>query len=298
MSSSIPSICEKPIAFRWKIAYDQFLNASEDQYWCLESETINVEHYGMENYFLRLSPSEEDENLITLELVIEKQAEPKIKKNFKFSILSVKNSWQSIQKMVNSVKNTFLAKICTYEELIDPKNNYFVNGNLVILMEAILTYKDYGYVYESYKSKKDASFCLSNDFDPFGRSFGCLYDKDVKVQMKKEKKVIEKKPISRNLGLQLWNRNGKDFTFVAGGKEIRVHKFIIIDCHVFERMIESGLKESKENKVIITDFSFETVEIALQYFYGIEISELLTVNNGFNLIRFADKYDITDLKVS
>uniref|UniRef100_A0AC34FYR3 BTB domain-containing protein n=1 Tax=Panagrolaimus sp. ES5 TaxID=591445 RepID=A0AC34FYR3_9BILA len=262
MSSSIPSIYEKPIAFRWKIAYDQFLNASEDQYWCLESETINVEHYGMENYFLRLSPSEEDENMIALELVIEK-------------------------------------KICTYEELIDPKNNYFVNGNLVILMEAILTWKQILYDPYSENCKCDEAIALmsKNNYNVINYpcSWCCKTDGKLKIEKTTE---VKKQPLARNLSLQLWNRDDKDFTFVAGGKEIRVHKFIIIDCHVFERMIESGLKESKENKVIITDFSFETVEIALQYFYGIEITDLLTVNNAFNLIRFADKYDITDLKVS
>uniref|UniRef100_A0A914Y4B4 BTB domain-containing protein n=1 Tax=Panagrolaimus superbus TaxID=310955 RepID=A0A914Y4B4_9BILA len=65
------------------------------------------------------------------------------------------------------------------------------------------------------------------------------------------------------LGSKLWERDDKDFVIIVDGKEIKLHKCVIsAESLVFERMIESGMQESKESKVTIIDFNFETVEKA------------------------------------
>uniref|UniRef100_A0A914YEM0 BTB domain-containing protein n=1 Tax=Panagrolaimus superbus TaxID=310955 RepID=A0A914YEM0_9BILA len=61
-------------------------------------------------------------------------------------------------------------------------------------------------------------------------------------------------------------------------------------------MIESGMQESKESKVTIIDFNFETVEKAVKFCYGFEDPNLWSIDNAVNLLQFADKYDIKDLK--
>uniref|UniRef100_A0AC34G810 BTB domain-containing protein n=1 Tax=Panagrolaimus sp. ES5 TaxID=591445 RepID=A0AC34G810_9BILA len=63
-------------------------------------------------------------------------------------------------------------------------------------------------------------------------------------------------------------------------------------------MIQSGMQESKENKVIITDFDFTTVESAVKFCYGFEESNLWSIENAVNLLQFSDKYDMKDLKTS
>ena len=62
-------------------------------------------------------------------------------------------------------------------------------------------------------------------------------------------------------------------------------------------MFESGLKESIENKMEITDFSIETVELALSFVYDREF-RILTLTQKLDVLKFFDKYAITDLQVS
>uniref|UniRef100_A0A914QN91 BTB domain-containing protein n=1 Tax=Panagrolaimus davidi TaxID=227884 RepID=A0A914QN91_9BILA len=101
------------------------------------------------------------------------------------------------------------------------------------------------------------------------------------------------------LGLKLWDQDDKDFTFMVEEKEIQVHKNVIsAESSVFDRMIKSGLQESKETKVAIIDFDFKTVEAGLKFCYGINDDKLYNVENGIKLLQFSDKYDIKDLKTS
>uniref|UniRef100_A0A914QZ19 BTB domain-containing protein n=1 Tax=Panagrolaimus davidi TaxID=227884 RepID=A0A914QZ19_9BILA len=105
---------------------------------------------------------------------------------------------------------------------------------------------------------------------------------------------------SYNLGELLYNQNDKDFEiYSTNGKCVKVHKLVIsAKSSVFDRMIHSsGFKESKENKVLIKDFDYEIIEIAIKYCYRISIFESLNISNGIKLLQFSDKYDISDLKV-
>ena len=62
-------------------------------------------------------------------------------------------------------------------------------------------------------------------------------------------------------------------------------------------MFKSGLKESITNQMEIIDFSFETVELALKIIYNQKIQNL-TLRQKMGILKFFDKYVITDFKVS
>ena len=61
-------------------------------------------------------------------------------------------------------------------------------------------------------------------------------------------------------------------------------------------MLKTGWKEGEENKVKIDDFDAPTVQAAVEQCYDQEITNISQV--AIDLIRFADKYFMDDLKVS
>ena len=66
---------------------------------------------------------------------------------------------------------------------------------------------------------------------------------------------------------------------------------------VFDRMLQNEWKEVKDNKVVINDFNSKTVELAVKYFYE-QMPQQITTDEGSDLLRFADKYDVKNLHVS
>uniref|UniRef100_A0AC34FGT8 BTB domain-containing protein n=1 Tax=Panagrolaimus sp. ES5 TaxID=591445 RepID=A0AC34FGT8_9BILA len=88
-------------------------------------------------------------------------------------------------------------------------------------------------------------------------------------------------------------KKDKEFIIVIGDKEIKVHKQVLMDASpVLRAMLESGLKESTENKMIIEDFSFEIVDFAIQLCYSSDAPKKFTFDDMLSLYRFADKYEI------
>uniref|UniRef100_A0A914Y816 BTB domain-containing protein n=1 Tax=Panagrolaimus superbus TaxID=310955 RepID=A0A914Y816_9BILA len=61
---------------------------------------------------------------------------------------------------------------------------------------------------------------------------------------------------------------------------------------VLAAMLESGLKESAENKMYIPDFSFEIVEAAIKLCYNRYIPLNFTLEDILSIYRFADKYQM------
>uniref|UniRef100_A0A914XYB9 BTB domain-containing protein n=1 Tax=Panagrolaimus superbus TaxID=310955 RepID=A0A914XYB9_9BILA len=101
------------------------------------------------------------------------------------------------------------------------------------------------------------------------------------------------------LSLLLWNQEeSKDFTIIAAnGEEVTAHKNVLaVRSPVFARMFESDLKEAKENKVEIKDFSIEIVEAAIKLCYHYSLVTYVTFNDKMTLLQFFDKYDIQLLK--
>uniref|UniRef100_A0A914PSY3 BTB domain-containing protein n=1 Tax=Panagrolaimus davidi TaxID=227884 RepID=A0A914PSY3_9BILA len=105
--------------------------------------------------------------------------------------------------------------------------------------------------------------------------------------------IKRKAPESLSLTQALWEADDKDVTIVVGEQELKVHKWILcVKSSVFKAELNSGMKEALENKITITDFSFETVEIFLHYCYERCIYNLITEGNASELLHFADKYNI------
>uniref|UniRef100_A0A914QAT9 BTB domain-containing protein n=1 Tax=Panagrolaimus davidi TaxID=227884 RepID=A0A914QAT9_9BILA len=114
----------------------------------------------------------------------------------------------------------------------------------------------------------------------------------------KARGITLKAPESLSLAQALWEADDKDVTIVVGEQELKVHKWILcVKSSVFKAELNSGMKEALENKITITDFSFETVEIFLHYCYERYVYNLIIEENASELLHFADKYNIELLLV-
>uniref|UniRef100_A0A914PA14 BTB domain-containing protein n=1 Tax=Panagrolaimus davidi TaxID=227884 RepID=A0A914PA14_9BILA len=109
------------------------------------------------------------------------------------------------------------------------------------------------------------------------------------------RKILKPK---RKLHLQdLWKSGFEDFTIVADGKELQVHKNVLAAVSpVFNAMFKPYTKEAIESRVVIPDFSYDIVEKALKGCYHHNIFTDLSTDESSLLLKFADKYDITILK--
>uniref|UniRef100_A0AC34G0H1 BTB domain-containing protein n=1 Tax=Panagrolaimus sp. ES5 TaxID=591445 RepID=A0AC34G0H1_9BILA len=143
-----------------------------------------------------------------------------------------------------------------------------------------------------------ANLCSTDDlFNPFKKYIfdGFLIIKISGVLMVEKDQTAELICIN---GLELnalEHCQEKDFTIIVGKKEIQVHKKVLMDASsVFAGMLESGMKEAIENKMIIDEeeFSFEVVDTAVQLCYNAFFLLEFNLEDMLSLYKFADKYDI------
>uniref|UniRef100_A0AC34FK38 BTB domain-containing protein n=1 Tax=Panagrolaimus sp. ES5 TaxID=591445 RepID=A0AC34FK38_9BILA len=159
---------------------------------------------------------------------------------------------------------------------IEMENEKKIKAICIFSIDSVNSYRGIQHVFEKSKGLGYA-LCSTNDlFDP---SKGYIVDGYLTINCNGIL-MIEKDKIS-------------------GDNKINVHKQVLMDASpVFSAMIESGMKESIENKMIIPDFSFEVVDAAIKLCYTSNVPQDLNLDDMLSLYQFGDKYQIkiiTDL---
>uniref|UniRef100_A0A914QQ88 BTB domain-containing protein n=1 Tax=Panagrolaimus davidi TaxID=227884 RepID=A0A914QQ88_9BILA len=173
--------------------------------------------------------------------------------------MTIKSANYVLKKhLIPGKKDIIEEKLCTTEELFDPEKRFIVDGKMTVYMDGILSIE------------KEAENEILLQFDD---------------------------TFDSKLGLALWEQENKDFIISAGGKEIHAHKNVLAArSPVFSRMFVSGMKEAKENKVTIEDFTFNIVEKAIKLCYHQSLVPYSTLEEKTKLLQFFEKYDIQPLK--
>jgi hypothetical protein len=120
-------------------------------------------------------------------------------------------------------------------------------------------------------------------------------DGTMNIEVEATFKSYELKPkASEILSQLLWeDDDGKDVTIECEKQELKIHKSVLTSRSlVFKAALKKCWEESKENKITITDFSYETVKIAIEFCYEQYNDDDITESNASELLHFADKYDI------
>uniref|UniRef100_A0A7E4VTM3 BTB domain-containing protein n=1 Tax=Panagrellus redivivus TaxID=6233 RepID=A0A7E4VTM3_PANRE len=83
-----------------------------------------------------------------------------------------------------------------------------------------------------------------------------------------------------------------DFALVVDSERVQVHKGLLsLMSPVFHAMLTHDTTESRNGEVVITDFDCDTVKTVIDFCYGRKV-DTTSVETVFNILRFADKYDI------
>lgn len=99
-----------------------------------------------------------------------------------------------------------------------------------------------------------------------------------------------------NFGSLLQTKRFSDVILVVGGQQYSAHKAILASrSSVFDKMFEHEMKESRENRVEIRDFTPEVIHEMLQFIYT-GTSRKLNHMAG-DLLVAAEKYALETLKV-
>uniref|UniRef100_A0A7E4UPF5 BTB domain-containing protein n=1 Tax=Panagrellus redivivus TaxID=6233 RepID=A0A7E4UPF5_PANRE len=124
---------------------------------------------------------------------------------------------------------------------------------------------------------------LASVFDKGKLTFTCILEFD----------IVKQRDASVPRVFQLFRHVSPDFDLVVDSNQVPAHKnFLSLISPVFEAMLSHDTAESKSNRMVITDFSFDTVKTAVDFCYGRELEDL-SLGTAVNILRFCDKYFIT-----
>uniref|UniRef100_A0AC34FAG1 BTB domain-containing protein n=1 Tax=Panagrolaimus sp. ES5 TaxID=591445 RepID=A0AC34FAG1_9BILA len=185
--------------------------------------------------------------------------------------------------------------------LLGNVNEKRVHGKFSFFVKSANYFTQHDYVFEENEDSWGDDICSANEFFNAKRKF--ILDGKFTVEMKgilifedtEIPKVIYE---SSTLCQALWQRDDKDFKFNVGNEgSIMIHKVVLASrSNHFENMLKSGMKESISNTLEIIDFHLDTAKLAVEFFYDRNIFESLSFVDAFELLRFADKYNIADLQ--
>uniref|UniRef100_A0AC34FB70 BTB domain-containing protein n=1 Tax=Panagrolaimus sp. ES5 TaxID=591445 RepID=A0AC34FB70_9BILA len=177
-------------------------------------------------------------------------------------------------------------------------NEKKVVAEYTILIKTAKCSQKYDCNFEKYKGHANV-YCTTAELFDSKKKF--IVDGKLTIRIEGTFKIKRPHPhwkIFKKFG-DLWNSDLKDFTIIVDKKEIKAHKCVLAaHSPVFASMFKSPSKETTENKIEITDFSFETVDKAVKLCYGFtcKFFPTLSVNDLFLLIKFSEKYKMENIQ--
>uniref|UniRef100_A0A914P2B9 BTB domain-containing protein n=1 Tax=Panagrolaimus davidi TaxID=227884 RepID=A0A914P2B9_9BILA len=244
------------IKTKWRIKEEvlkDVLNDLNDDNRFMESERLKAPKILGVEYYLLLKIHKEGPKEIYLYLVLESEMAREIDATVDLCIKSASYKLDIKETYRNS--DVIGEYLCKRDELFDAEQKFFVNGIMEIELEGTL--KPQGIIR---KAPSLADVLWDNE-----------EDEDLTIALNED----------------------KDLTIAVNGQELKIHKWILCaKSPVFTAEMESGMKEARENRIEIPDFSFETVQIVVEYCYEQEIDDLINEENALELLHIADKYDM------
>uniref|UniRef100_A0AC35GW48 Uncharacterized protein n=1 Tax=Panagrolaimus sp. PS1159 TaxID=55785 RepID=A0AC35GW48_9BILA len=159
--------------------------------------------------------------------------------------------------------------ICTSKEkLFDPESKFFVDGIMVVELE--ITVKTHGI---KRKAAKPLSLAHAAEAAKKFNGYEISPGKTLKVNVSVANTRL----------------------FIGNIPKYKTKNEILDELKKHAAALESGMKEAIEKKITFTDFSYETVKIAIEHCYEREVDDLINDENASKLLHFADKYKIQPL---